>query len=433
MHVPSSTDEPSSSSSSSSFASSAPGSAAGSAARPHELTPALTLVFAAACGLAVANIYYAQPLIAPVAASLHLPESLAGIIMTLTQLGYGTGLLLLVPLADVVENRRLVICALAGLVCGLLGVASATGPLTFLLSAFIVGLCAVATQVLVPFASHLAPDATRGKVVGNIMAGLLAGVMLARPLASIVSAAAGWRTVFLLSAGAMVGLGVALWRLLPERRPETGTTYRAILASLPPLVRTTPLLRRRAFYQGMMFAGFNVFWTGVPLLLARVFGLGQHGIAWFALAGAAGALCAPLAGRLADRGYTRPATGAAIATAVLAFGIAAWSAHAHSLTGLVIAALLLDGAVQICQVLSLRSLFMLAPASRGRINGLFLTFVFLCGATGSGLAAAVFTLEGWTALTLLGAGLGTAALLAYATEWRRGSAAAAPCAAELSS
>lgn len=379
----------------------------------------MTLLFAVACGLCVANIYFAQPLIGPIAATLQMHAGLAGLIMTLTQLGYGAGLLFLVPLADVVENRRLILAAMAGAVLGLVGIALSNSAVTFLAASFVVGTCAVAAQVLVPLASHLVPDATRGKVVGNIMAGLLAGIMLARPFSSLVASAFGWRAVFEISALLMAMLGLVLWRALPRRQPHGSIGYARTLASLPGIVWRTPLLRRRAMYQGMLFSAFQVFWTAVPLALVHEFGLGQGGIALFALAGAAGALVAPWAGRLADRGRTQPATGAAIGVALLSFGVAALGFRFHSIVALVAAAVLLDGAVQLCNVLSLRSLYMLAPELRGRLNGLFLTSIFLCAAVASALAAALYTFHGWVALCLLGASLGAVALSYYATEFRR--------------
>jgi len=390
-----------------------------SGAHAPGLSPALTLVFAVACGLCVANIYYAQPLIGPISDTLQLHAGLAGLIMTLTQLGYGAGLLLLVPLADVVENRRLIVGALSGAVIGLVGIALSNSAITFLAASFVVGTCAVAAQVLLPFASHLAPEATRGKVVGNIMAGLLGGIMLARPFASVVASALGWRAVFWVSAVLMATLIAVLWRALPQRHPHASMGYARTMASLPGIVLNTPVLRRRGLYQGMMFSGFQAFWTAVPLALAHEFGLGQGGIAAFALAGAAGALMAPIAGRLADRGLTRPATGIAIAVALLSFVLGAVAMHYHSLTGLVAAGILLDGAVQLCQVLNFRSLFMLAPELRGRLNGLFMTFIFICAAVASGIAAAVYAFHGWSGLCLLGGGYVLVALLYYATEFRR--------------
>jgi predicted MFS family arabinose efflux permease len=277
----------------------------------------------------------------------------------------------------------------------------------------------VAAQVLVPFASHLVPDATRGKVVGNIMAGLLAGIMLARPFSSLVAAAFGWRAVFATSAVLMAVLAVVLSRALPRRQPHGSIGYARTLASLPGLVWRTPMLRRRAFYQGMLFAGFQAFWTAVPLALDHEFGIGQGGIALFALAGAAGALVAPWAGRLADRGLTKPATGASIAVALFSFAVGAAAVRFHSLAGLVAAAVLLDGAVQTCNVLSMRSLYMLPPELRGRLNGLFFTSIFLCAAVASGLAAALYAFHGWGALSLLGGGFAVLALLFYGTEFRR--------------
>jgi hypothetical protein len=169
----------------------------------------------------------------------------------------------------------------------------------------------------------------------------------------------------------------------------------------------------------MMFAGFQAFWTAVPLTLAHEFGMGQSGFALFALAGAAGALAAPWAGRLADGGLTRGATGAAIGAAVLSFALGAVAVHVRSIAALVAAGVLLDGAVQLCNVLSLRSLYVLAPELRGRLNGLFMTFIFLCAAVASGLAAAIYAFHGWNGLSLLGAALTGTALLFYATEFRR--------------
>jgi predicted MFS family arabinose efflux permease len=380
------------------------------------VTPGLIRLFSIACGFTVAVIYYAQPLIGLIAPALGLRPELAGLVMTLTQAGYGLGLLLVVPMADVFENRRLVALALCGGTLGLFGIATAGSAAMFLFSSIVVGVCAVATQVLLPFASHLTPEASRGRVVGQVMAGLLAGIMLARPFSSFVAALFGWRMVFIISGVIQLGLMGVLLRRLPERRPDAGMKYRAILGSMIGLVLRTPVLRRRALYQGTMFAAFNVFWTGTPLLLIRAFGMSLHGVALFSFIGAAGALAAPLAGRLADRGLTRPFTGIAMATVCIAFLLAAWAAARHSVIILAIAGLLLDAAVQVCQVLSLRSIYMLQPELRGRLNGLYLAWVFGFGAVASGVAVAVYQVAGWNALSCLGAAFAAAGLLYYATE-----------------
>jgi predicted MFS family arabinose efflux permease len=383
------------------------------------INPVLVGVFAAACGLVVANIYYSQPLIGLIAPAVGLLPGLAGLIVALTQLGYVAGLLLLVPLSDVFENRALVIRALGAVTLGLLAIALSSSAVILMVASVVVGVFSVATQILVPFVSHLTPETSRGKVVGTVMSGLLGGIMLARPFSSYIAATLGWRAVFYISAGMMLALLKVLQRVLPQRHPNSTLTYAQILRSLPALVARTPLLRRRAFYQGMLFASFNLFWTGSPLLLAKEFGMGQRGIALFALAGAAGALSAPIAGRLADRGLTRPATGWALVSVVLAFGLAAEARLIHSLSLLILAALILDAAVQVCQVLSLRNIYMLEPESRGRLNGLFVSFAFLGGAAGSGLAAAVYTSRGWTTVAALGALCACAALAQFGTEYRR--------------
>jgi predicted MFS family arabinose efflux permease len=380
------------------------------------LTPGLTTLISAACGLTVANIYYAQPLIGLIAPALGLQAELAGLVMTLTQAGFGLGLLLLVPMADVFENRRLVALALVAASLGLLGIASARSATMFLSASIVVGLCAAATHVLVPFASHLAPESSRGRVVGHVMAGLLAGIMLARPFSSFVAALFGWRAVFGTSGVVLLGLAGILLRLLPERRPDAGMEYREILASMIGLVLHTPVLRRRALYQGMMFAAFNVFWTGTPLLLMQAYGMSLHGVALFAFVGAGGALAAPPAGRLADRGLTKPATGITMAAVCVSFLLAAWAVERHSVFVLAIAGLLLDAAVQMCHVLGLRSIYMLAPELRSRLNGLYMAWVFGCGAVASGAAVAVYQLAGWIAVVCLGTAFAAAGLLYYFTE-----------------
>jgi predicted MFS family arabinose efflux permease len=287
-------------------------SAATAGASPA-ITLRLTLVLAAACGLIVANLYYAQPLIALIAHDLAMPEAAASLIVTLSQLGYVLGLVLLVPLGDLIENRRLVTSVLCVTAVALLAAALAPASLAMLAAVLLIGATSVVAQMLVPFAAHLAPEASRGKVVGHVMSGLLLGILLARPVASLVADHAGWRAMFFASAAAMAALALALTRLLPQCRPIAAIGYGTLLASLWEVLRDIPLLRRRAAYQAALFGIFSLFWTAVPLLLASPrFGFSQSGIAGFALAGAAGAFAAPIAGRIADRGWTRAGTGLAM-------------------------------------------------------------------------------------------------------------------------
>jgi len=386
------------------------------------MSPALTTVFSVACGLMVANLYYAQALIGEIAPALGLHGAVAGLVVTLTQLGYGAGLFFVVSLADRVENRRLILVLTTGACLGLLGTWMAADAVSFLLFSFVTGFCSVGAQIMVPLAAHLAPEHRRGQVVGNIMGGLITGIMLARPVANGLAAIAGWRAIFGLSAIGMAALALLIVRTVPQRRPEPDLRYGQLLLSSLSLLVRTPEIRRRTAYQATMFAAFNLFWTAVPLLLGARFGLGQGGIALFALAGAGGALAAPVAGRLGDRGYIRAGTAAALASALIAFLIAGWAAAAHALILLAAAAVLLDAATQMNQVLGQRVLFSIAPEARGRINAVYMTVVFLAGALGSMLATLSFDHGGWTATASVGAGLVTGALLLFLTE-RRASAA----------
>lgn len=379
----------------------------------------LQVLFATACGVLVANIYYAQPLIALIAPDLRIGDHAAGVVVMAAQLGYAAALLLLTPLADIVENRRLVLCLTAMTVVALLGAGFAQSAPLFLACSFVVGAGSTGAQVLVPLASHLVPPHARGRVIGNIVAGLLAGIMLARPLASFVASHFGWRAIFFLSSGMTALMGLMLLRALPSRRPEPGLRFGPMLLSIGRLFATHPVFRRRTACHTLAFAAFQLFWTAIPLALADRLGLTQSGIALFALAGAGGALCAPLAGRLADRGYTRSGIWIAMASIVGAFALAGWAGAALSVAGLVISAILLDAAVQANLVMSQRVIYGLDPAARGRLNAGFMTSIFIGGAAGSFLGALIYASAGWAWVAATGAALGGVALLLLALEhWR---------------
>ncbi|PWC38990.1 MFS transporter [Azospirillum sp. TSO35-2] len=382
------------------------------------LSRSLILLMALACGVVVANIYYAQPLVALIGPAVGLSPETASLVVTLTQIGYGAGLILLVPLGDLLENRRLVGVTLCSTVVALLVAAVAPSAGLFLAASFLIGVTSVAVQMLVPLAAHMAPEASRGRVVGSVMSGLLLGILLARPVSSLIADSFGWRAVFGLSAVVMVGFAVLLTRVLPQRRPTSRSSYGALLGSLGRLLVRTPVLQRRTAYQTMMFASFSLYWTAVPLLLAGApFHLTQRGIALFALSGAAGALVAPIAGRIADRGWTRPATGFALATAALSFFVA--RAGEGSIALLVLAGLLLDMGVQMNMVLGQRAIYSLGAETRSRMNAIYMAIFFVGGAAGSALAGTAFALGGWGPVTWIGFAFPALGLLFYLTEFRR--------------
>lgn len=368
----------------------------------------LSVVLATACGLAVANLYYAQPLLDLLARSFGVSQGSAAMVVTLTQIGYAAGLIFLLPLGDRLENRSLAARTLIGTGIALAVAAVAPGFPLFLAMSVLIGVTSVVAQVLVPLAAHLAPEDQRGRFVGRVMSGLLLGILLARTLSSLVAAAWGWRTVFVVSAVLMLVTSIVLRRLLPERRPEFAPTYRQSLASLGDLVGAEPLLRRRALNQGLLFGAFSAFWTAITYELVGEHHLSQAGIGVFALVGAAGAAAAPVAGWIGDRGWGRAGTTASLVVSVAAMVLAA--AGRHSVVLLAVSAVLLDLAVQTHLVLSQRVIFALRPAARARVNSVFMGTVFVGGAIASAVAGQLHDLGGWTAAAIFGACLAVVAL-----------------------
>lgn len=379
----------------------------------------LIMLLAAACGIIVANLYYAQPLVGVISSSIGLSANSTGLIVTLTQIGYVVGLLFVVPMGDIVENKRLIVISLLLTAVALAITALSKQALPFLAASFVIGVGSVAAQVLVPFASYLASESSRGRVVGNVMSGLLLGIMLARPVSSLVADFFGWHAVFALSAAAILILAIVLSKVLPARKPSLDTTYTALLGSMWHLLRTTPILRRRAAYHACVFATFSLFWTTVPLLLSSpIFGFSQKEIALFALVGVAGAVAAPVAGRLADRGWTRPATGIALVTVIISvlLPLLIRTGSPIGVAVLVISAILLDAGVSANLVLGQRAIFSLNPEFRSRLNGLFMAIFFFGGAVGSAIGGWIYATGGWSAALWIGMAFPIIAILYFATE-----------------
>jgi predicted MFS family arabinose efflux permease len=376
-----------------------PGSAANAAEPAHHAPAWLPTLFAIACGLIVANLYYGQPLVGPIAAELGLSPAAAGLLVTLTQIGYGLGLLFIVPLGDILENRKLVLTLMICCALALASAATVHSAPVFLAAAAAIGFTSVTVQILVPWSAHLASEANRGRVVGNVMSGLLMGIMLARPVASFVASLWGWHAIYLLSAAIMAALALLMLFILPSRRPEAKLSYARLLASLWWLARTQPVLQRRALQQACLFGAFSLFWTTVPLFLASpAFGLSQRGIALFALAGVAGAIAAPISGRLADRGHGR--TVSIVAMILVAGGflisLVAQDGSMFALALLTLAAIVLDYGVTANLITGQRAVFALGAEYRSRLNGLYMASFFLGGAVCSALGAWAYANGGWT-------------------------------------
>ena len=356
-------------------------------------------LLAFACGAAVANLYYAQPLLGLIRHSFGISAGTAALAVTVTQVGYAAGLAFLVPLGDLLENRKLASRTLVVTAIALVAAAAAPNFTVLLIALVFTGVTSVVAQVLVPLASHLAPPGTQGKYVGQVTGGLLLGIMLARPVASLAAAAWGWRSIYVISAAAMLAIAFALARLLPSRQPAHLATYPALVASTVAVARAEPLLRRRAAAQALMFGAFTAFWTGIAYELTGQHHLTQVGVAVFAFVGAAGAAAAPIAGRLGDRGYAKVARGAAAALSVAALFLAGFGAA--NLALLAASAVALDFAVQTSYVLGMRDIYALRPEARARINSVYMTSIYAGGAASSAMTGIIEQRWGWSGVTVL--------------------------------
>ena len=385
------------------------------------ISPVLVLVLAAACGLAVANLCYAQPLLHELAAAFHASAAATGLIVTLTQAGYAAGLVLLVPLGDLVERRGLIVAVLGLAALALAGSALAGSLAVFELIALGVGCTTVAAQILVPMAADLAAPERRGRVVGVVMSGLLIGILLSRTLSGLVAAALGWRTVYWVAAALMVALAATLRLVLPRDLPARRLRYPALLRSTGSLLRSEPVLRRRALLGALGFAAFSVLWTTLAFLLSGApyhYGLAVIGL--FGLVGAAGALCANLAGHLADRGWARPAT--------LAFALFAGAAFLLMLPGrsllppLIAGIVFLDVGVQGIHITNQTLIYRLRGDARSRLTSAYMTSYFVGGAAGSATAGGVYAGWGWTGVCVLGLAIAAALVGVWAWDAARPSA-----------
>lgn len=373
--------------------------------------PARTTLLSAAAGVLVTNLFATQLVIAQIAAGLGIPFATAGLVPTLTMLGYAGGLVFLLPLIDKFENRRLMLVTLAASVLTLVMAALAPGKVSLLTAAFLVGATSCGLQMIVVMAATLSGEAQRGRVIGSVMSGLMLGVLLSRPAGSLIAGALGWRAVYATSAIAVAILMLLLARSLPVSRPQSSVGYFESLASLLPLIMREPVLRRRATYQALLMFSFTCFWTAVAWHLAQPpFHLGSSGIALFALAGAAGVIIAPAAGRAGDRGLTRPATLWAHLAVIAGLALAALTARVSlnvpvelSLMALVAAAVLINLGGVADQALGRRAVNMIRPEARGRVNGLYTSSFFVGGALGAALAGPAWNAGGWMGVCAIAA------------------------------
>ncbi|WP_223533188.1 MULTISPECIES: MFS transporter [unclassified Pseudomonas] len=374
------------------------------------LSPSLTLLFSVTCALAVANVYFAQPLLDSMAQSLGVASSMIGFVVTATQVGYALGLLFIVPLGDLVNRKGLILTQVLLSAIALAGVGAAQQWLTLLGAMIAVGLLAVVVQVLVAYTAALATPSQRGQAVGTVTSGIVLGILLARFTSGLIADLAGWRAVYFVSSGLMLTLAAVLWKVTPPAVSACSRyTYPALIRSLFTLFMTEPVLRIRGLLALLIFAAFSVLWTSMVLpLSAPPLSLSHTAIGLFGLAGVAGALAARRSGRWADQGFGQRVTGISLTILTLS-----WLPIAFAQTSLIALAcgvLLLDFAVQAVHVTNQSLIFAARPDAQSRMVGAYMCFYSVGSALGAAAATQVYALWGWLAVSLLGALISTTAL-----------------------
>lgn len=391
------------------------------AAPAAPLNGGLVALLAGAAGLSVASLYYSQPMLGVLGPDIGASDRAVGAVPMLTQLGYALGIGLLAPLGDRYDRRRIILLKAAVLALALLVAGAAPGVGWLLGASLVIGLAATLAQDVVPAAATLAPEAHRGKVVGTVMTGLLGGILLSRVVSGFVAEHFGWRAVFIAAALSIVAVGAAVWRGLPRFKPTTHLAYGALLGSLAQLWRRHPALRRATLAQGLLSVGFSAFWSTLAVMLhGAPFHLGSAAAGAFGLAGAAGALAAPLAGRLADRSGPGQVTRLGAALVALSFASMALLPlvpPAGRLWLIGAAAVGFDLGIQAALIAHQTIVYGIEPGARSRLNAVLFVGVFVGMAGGAALGSLALAQWGWQGVTALAT---TAALAALAVRWNRG-------------
>jgi predicted MFS family arabinose efflux permease len=379
------------------------------------LSTIILLAFAMTCGISVANIYYAQPLLDALADGFAIDPASIGLAVTLTQAGYAAGLLLIVPLGDLIDRRRLILAQTFGSAIALVLVGTAPNSATLFCAMIGMGLLAVVIQVIVAYTAALATPARRGSAVGLVTSGVVIGILSSRTVAGALADIGGWRAVYLTSAGVMLTVGFLLAYLLPsdQRRP-CSESYGAVLRSMVFLLSGDRVLQIRAVLALFTFASFGTLWTAIVLpLRAPPLSLSHTAIGLFGLAGVAGAVAANGAGRLVDRGHARSTT--AVALMLLTASWAPMTLLHHSLAALVAGIVVLDLSVQAIHVTNQTVIFARHSEARSRLVGCYMLFYSIGSGIGAIASTTTYAAFGWVGVAALGAGFGAAGLLVWLT------------------
>lgn len=379
----------------------------------ESLSTPLVFTLAAGAGLSVASIYYSQPMLDIISKQFNAGIGAVGMVPMLTQAGYALGILLLAPLGDRHDRRTIIFIKGLLLVAALLLCGFSGGLIALLIASFITGLTATVAQDIVPASAALAPERSRGKTVGTVMTGLLVGILLSRVVSGVVAEYFGWRTMYMIAALAVLLITLTLWRVLPRFTPGTSVSYPRLLLSLVHLWRHHQTLRRAALAQGLLSVAFSAFWSTLALMLSDRFHLDSAVAGAFGLAGAAGAMAAPLAGSFADRIGPARVTQAGAALVTISFALMfllPLLPMPAQLALIVVCTIGFDLGVQATLVAHQTLVYGLAPEARSRLNALLFTVVFIGMATGAALGSLALAHWGWNGVVALATIAGAAAV-----------------------
>jgi predicted MFS family arabinose efflux permease len=378
------------------------------------ISPAVARLFSIACGLAVANVYYAQPLLDSMADEFDIGHAAIGLVITVTQIGYGVGLLFVVPLGDLLDRRQLIVGQSLLSALALLVIAFAPTGAVLLTGMAAAGLLAVVTQVLVAYAAILAGAAERGRIVGSVTSGIVIGILLARTVSGTLSDILGWRSVYMVSAAATVVIAALLRKALPRQTvPSLRMSYPRLIGSVFTLFIEEPVLRIRATIALLIFSAITMLWTPMVLpLSAPPFSLSHTQVGLFGLAGAMGAIGAARAGRLADRGLAQRTTGIS-----LTLMLASWlpiSLLGHSIWGLIIGVVTIDFGLQSVHVANQSLIYRVRPEAQSRLTAGYMVFYSIGCAIGSIASTVVYAQAGWNGVCTAGGAISAIALVFWA-------------------
>ncbi|MFC9353967.1 MFS transporter [Arthrobacter sp. NPDC057013] len=366
-------------------------------ARSPGISPGFTRLLAFTGGAAVGNLYWAQPLLGDIAVALSVSPDTAGLLVTLSQLGYALGIFLIVPLGDTLNRRRMIPTIM--FLCSLSLGASAVAPsfVVLLTTLALVGFTNIAGQLLIPLAGDLATDEQRGRVVGTVASGFLVGILLSRTVSGIVADTFGWRMIYVAAAGMMLVLAVIMSRAIPVLPPRDHIPYGRLLRSvLQASIRHRPVRVILVFGAALMCV-FTAFWTGLTFLLAEIpFSFTAFQIGLVSLLGVLGVIGAQFTGRVYDRGWSIPAIAAGLAITLISLVISGLSGSL--VAGVLVAVSLLSVGVQSVLVLLQTLIVSIDPAARSRLNTALIVANFVGGATGSTVAALLWPIGRWTAV-----------------------------------